>query len=87
MVEVGGSCSLASIVSFSRDGMGLATDIHTLPRRFDRVRVQFRCDRGEILLTGDVRWSTARAGTRSEYGVEFRDSDDTYAGFYDSLPS
>jgi len=87
MVELGGSCSLASIVSFAREGVGLATDIHTLPRRFDRVRVQFKCDQGEIVLTGDVRWSTARSGTRSEYGVELRDAGAAYTGFYDSLPN
>ncbi len=86
MVEQGGSCSLARIVSFSRDGMGLSTDIHTLPRRFDRVRVQFKCDRGKIELTGNVRWSTPRAGRRSEYGVELHDPGGAYTGFYDSLP-
>ena len=86
MVDLGGSCSLAQIVSVSRDGLGLTTDIHCLPRRFDQVSLCFKAGRGDIIVHGDVRWSTPKAGTPSSFGIEIRAPGGAYTGFYDELP-
>lgn len=87
MLELGGSCSLARIVTVSRDGLGLTTDIHTLPRRFDQVSLRFKTEDGDLIVHGDVRWSAPKAGTASAFGVELRAPTPDYAGFYDALPA
>jgi hypothetical protein len=86
MVEVHGSCSVARIVSVSRNGVGIATDIHQLPQRYDRVRIEFQGRDGDILISGDVRWSIPRAGEPSKFGVQVYGANGAFTGFYDSLP-
>ena len=87
MVEQDGSCSLAKIVTFSRDGVCVMTDVHSLPRRFDQVRLRFSAKHGDIIVRGDVRWSTPGRGKGSAFGVEFRGAGGDYTGFYDALPA
>ncbi len=85
MLEQGGSCSLARIVSFSREGVGMTTDIHSLPRRCDHISLRFSNGRGDIIVHGEVRWSSVAEGKNSTFGVEFRTPGPDYTGFYDSL--
>lgn len=87
MIELGGSCSLARIFSVSRDGLGLTTDIHTLPRRFDQVSLRFKTGDGDIIVHGDVRWAVPKAGTKAAFGIELRAPAQEFSGFYDALPA
>lgn len=87
MVELSGSCSLAKIVSVSREGLGLTTDIHCLPRRFDQVSLRFQVGKGDIIVHGDVRWASAKAGTKSAFGVQLREPPPDFTGFYEALPA
>ena len=86
MLELCGSCSLAQITSVSRHGLGLTTDLHSLPRRFDQVSLRFANADGDIIVHGDVRWSSAKTGIRSAFGVELREPGPDFAGFYEALP-
>ena len=86
MLELCGSCSLAQITSVSRHGLGLTTDLHSLPRRLDQVSLRFANAGGDIIVHGDVRWSSPKTGIRSAFGVQLREPGPDFAGFYEALP-
>lgn len=86
MVELRGSCSLAQIISVSRHGLGLTTDLHSLPRRLERVSLCFQNSHGDIIVHGEVRWSSTKVGIWSAFGVELSAPGRDFAGFYDALP-
>ena len=85
MVELCGSCSLAQITTVSLHGLGLTTDLHSLPRRFDVVSLRFRNGTGDLIVHGDVRWSSAKRGVMSAFGVELREPGRDYVSFYEAL--